>query len=365
MKISAAIILALLACLLLVPTSFAQLPENLQKIADYNNQQANLYAKELTFLLAFLAGVLSILSPCTLAFLPAFCVYAFKEKKETLKMTFVFGSGFLLGFVLLGILAAAIGTASILILQEKFSTVIQFIGLLFIGLGILKILGKGIPGIPLGKMGKSVPEVFFFGLLFTVGWSACAGPILAAILLMAAVVHNYVFASLLLIFYALGLLVPLIIAALVYEKYQFWKHPFLRGKTWDLGEFQIHSTNLIAGLMIIFLGTLFLLFNGTTLINGYDTMAVVLGVFAAIALFAWIWKITQEHCLKYIIRIITAVLLILGVYHLKMLPAKILGDNLVRMTLEQRMWGNIIGAIALIILIFFVWKSWKTETKKA
>src|SRR3989338_3810841 len=91
---------------LLISISFAQ--TGLQKINVYNQQQAVFYLQNLSFFVAFVGGMISVLLPCTLAILPAFFAYTFKERKEITKMTLVFFAGFSMIFIILGIFAAAI-----------------------------------------------------------------------------------------------------------------------------------------------------------------------------------------------------------------------------------------------------------------
>ena len=62
-------------------------------------------AQKLSFLVVFIGGVLSVLSPCILPTLPAFFAFTFKEKKNLTKMTFIFFLGFALVFVLLGLIS--------------------------------------------------------------------------------------------------------------------------------------------------------------------------------------------------------------------------------------------------------------------
>src|SRR3989338_3705249 len=97
----------LFSMLILIPLVFAQ--TGLQKINVYNQQQAVFYLQNLSFFVAFVGGMISVLLPCTLAILPAFFAYTFKERKEITKMTLVFFAGFSMIFIILGIFAAAIG----------------------------------------------------------------------------------------------------------------------------------------------------------------------------------------------------------------------------------------------------------------
>src|SRR3989338_3328192 len=76
--------------LLSVVVSALELPASIQKIIDYNNQQAAYYLENITYIVAFLAGLLAILSPCTLAIVPMYFSYGLKEKSTWHTFTFFF-----------------------------------------------------------------------------------------------------------------------------------------------------------------------------------------------------------------------------------------------------------------------------------
>src|SRR3989338_6995479 len=124
-----------------MPVSFAQ--TGLQKITEYSQQQAVSYLQNLSFFVAFIGGMISVLLPCTLAILPAFFAYTFKERREITKMTFVFFIGFSLTFVVLGIIAAAVGDTLSSLQFTKTNTLIFIAGILLIVFGIMTILAKG------------------------------------------------------------------------------------------------------------------------------------------------------------------------------------------------------------------------------
>ena len=115
MKLNKLFLLALVFILVITPfilahetdisheESNSSLPPNLQKVADYNTDQANFYLRNLSFLIAFLAGILTLLTPCSLAILPAFFAYGLKEKKKITKRTFTFCLGFTPIFIMFGL----------------------------------------------------------------------------------------------------------------------------------------------------------------------------------------------------------------------------------------------------------------------
>ena len=117
------------------------LPLNLQRVVEYNKQQADFYFRNLSFIIAFLAGILTILTPCSLAILPAFFAYTFREKNKITKMTLTFFLGFAPVFVIFGLLAAFLGK-SIAMLQQNSRIFIIIAGFIIIGLGLMALFVK-------------------------------------------------------------------------------------------------------------------------------------------------------------------------------------------------------------------------------
>src|SRR3989338_7648322 len=132
--------------LLLMTFSIASalgLPENIQKINEYNKEYSSNFLLKITIPIAFIAGLISFIAPCTLALFPAFFSYAFKEKKEITKMSLVFFFGFALTFVAMGLIAGLIGQTATNLIPNK-GAFILIAGLFLIFLGALSIFGKGI-----------------------------------------------------------------------------------------------------------------------------------------------------------------------------------------------------------------------------
>lgn len=237
------------------------------KIADYNDQKADFYLNNISFLIAFLAGIISLLLPCTLAILPAFFAYSFKEKTNLVKMTLVFFFGFAIIFVVYGIIASILGKSLVSIqLGNKF--LIFIAGVLILFFGFLTLFGYGISSLIKHKLKpkKDIFGIFIFGILFALGWSACLGPILAGILLMASTFNNLVTASLLLFFYSLGLFVPLFLLSYFFEKINMQKFRLLN-KEIEILYIKTTLINIIAGILLFIIGLLFIIYGGTSIIN--------------------------------------------------------------------------------------------------
>ncbi len=269
--------LIFLLLLLLIPLSFSQ--TGLEKIQQYNQEQAVFYLQNLSFFVAFVGGMISVLLPCTLAILPAFFAYTFKERREITKMTLVFFVGFSLIFVILGIFASAIGQTLASIQVANTKMLVMVAGALLISFGIMTILGKGFNFINLDKKtGHDIFGIFSFGILFGLGWSACLGPVLAGILLIASTFHNYFYAGALLFFYSLGLFVPLFLISIFFDKFNLTQASWIKGKEFEVKifgkTFFIHTTKVAAGILLIASGLIFVIYNGTTKFNTLDPLKI-------------------------------------------------------------------------------------------
>ncbi|MBI2580453.1 cytochrome c biogenesis protein CcdA [Candidatus Woesearchaeota archaeon] len=264
----------------------------LQKLQDYNVATAESTLRNVTFLIAFLGGILSFLAPCTVALLPAFLAYTAKSRRNITLTTLEFFSGFSLAFIALGIALTALGRVSFVTFQQDIAVLVQAAGIVLIVLGIMMFFGKGFSFIRLsGRLPKDAPGTFIFGALFAIGWSACIGPVIAGIFTMATVFNNYAYTALLLFFYALGLAIPLFAVSFAYDRFNLAESRLIKGFAITLkagkNELLLTSTNIISGLLLIFLGTLFIISRGTTVITAADLLGIIAllaVVFAAAAL---------------------------------------------------------------------------------
>lgn len=186
---------------------------------------------EVTFVAAFVAGVLSISSPCVLPLVPLYLTHLAGvsagesgevARRRVLANAVAYVLGFSLVFVLLGVALGAAGslaaTASVVAAQRFWlvrlgGALLVLLGLYQIGLVRLPFLDRErrmtlTPG-PSGRLTSS----FLVGVTFGAGWSPCVGPILGAILTMAAGQGSVERAAALLSVYSMGLAVPFLVAA--------------------------------------------------------------------------------------------------------------------------------------------------------
>ena len=254
----------LFVLLFLLPTALAvALPPGLQ--AAYEKTLAN--ALNVTFLMAFLGGSISILSPCVLPFLPAFFAVTFRERERITLMTLVFLAGFSLVFVLLGLAATSVGT----LLDAWKDTLVLAAGVVIILLGVATLFGVRLPAVLAAPTwGRhDVPGIFITGMAFAVGWTPCTGPILGSILLVAGSMHNYAYSAAMLLIYSIGFGLPLILLAAFYDRLR----PRASWLGWEwrvrlFGREQAFALyNVISGTLLIMLGSAYIAWRGTAPIN--------------------------------------------------------------------------------------------------
>ena len=223
---------------------------------------------EASFLASFLGGLLSLLSPCSALLLPAFFAYAFQSRGELLGRTAVFYLGLCATLVPLGM---GISAVSSLVYGYR-STLITVSGLLIIALGAIQVLGGGFAFGPIERLkggikGNNLVATFFLGAVY--GFAGfCSGPILGAVLTVAASSGSVLRGAGLLATYAAGMAAPLFLMALLWERLDLGHRRWLRGREVSLGPLRLHTTNLLSGLMFVVIGILFIVSEGTSGLEG-------------------------------------------------------------------------------------------------
>ena len=267
--------LLMLAAGIIILSSFSyaasDLPPGLIKIQEYNNLLAQEFLQNLSFVIAFLAGITSIFSHCILPLLPAYFAITFKEKKRITLATFIFFIGFALVFILMGLLAALTGKSLGMVFSQV-NWLVPAVGIALTIFGIMIFLGKGFPGFNVKrKLRTDAAGIFLSGIFFAIGWTACTGPIISGVLLMTSTFRNYATSSYLMFAYSLGIFVPLFILSFFYDKLRIDKIKWLNKESVIKianKRFYTSIPNIIAGLLFVAVGITFILFNGTGVING-------------------------------------------------------------------------------------------------
>jgi len=234
---------------------------------------------QVSWIIAFLAGVISFLSPCVLPLIPGYVSMVSKLSFEELtggetegktskilvpSLLFVLGFSFV--FVTLGASASFLGT----FLHENKVLLLRISGVIIIIFGLfsmdlLKIpqlyreRRLNVPGGNLGMMG-----IFLLGIAFGFGWTPCVGPILASILLYASTAEGAGKGAALLFVYSIGLGLPFILTGLALSK-------ALTAFTWIKRNYGIYK--IVVGGTLVIVGIL-MVTNNLFYLNIYGQKAL-------------------------------------------------------------------------------------------
>ena len=227
-------------------------------------------------MLTFLEGILTFISPCLLPLLPVFVSYfagnsingqdadsQASPKNHRLRVlisALSFMAGFTLIFVILGVFAASLGAA---IMQHQ--TIVNIVAgsiVILFGLGYMGFFK--IPQLKIAadmKGRKDGLRSFFFGIVFSVGWTPCISAFLGSALLLAAASGTWYMGALLLLFYSLGLGIPLVLSALLIDS--------LKG-AFDFIKRNYRVIQIISGAVLVLMGLL-IMSGYAFILTGYLT----------------------------------------------------------------------------------------------
>lgn len=202
------------------------------------------------YMIAFLEGIITFISPCLLPMLPIYISYfaggGERSTGKTLKGAFGFVAGFTVVFVLLGALAGTVGS----ILREYQTAVNLFSGLVVVTFG-LNYLGvfelnlfKGSQHLMNTDHGGILSAVLF-GVIFSIGWTPCVGAFLGSALMLASQQAHAAEGMLMLLLYSLGLGIPFIFSAVLID--------YMKGAfQWIKKNYGIINT--ISGIFLVLIG---------------------------------------------------------------------------------------------------------------
>jgi cytochrome c-type biogenesis protein len=227
----------------------------------------------LGLIVAFSAGMLSFLSPCVLPLVPSYIGFLTgmtldemaTRRRTALLHALLFVSGFSLIFILLGASATALGHALNYYqvwLQRAGGVLIIAFGLVCLGVFKLGLLGGErrvhLEQKPIGYLGSVL-----VGMTFAAGWTPCIGPVLGAVLGLAATSSDVSRGTLLLGAYSAGLALPFLIAAAALEWFLEWFQRFRRFLPWVMR---------LSGVMLVLVGLLLVSGEFTRLAGWLQTL---------------------------------------------------------------------------------------------
>lgn len=223
---------------------------------------------------AFVAGLLSFLSPCVLPLIPSYITYitglsfadlnaehpSHKVRQQTIIHSLLFIAGFTCVFVLLGASATFLGD----FLHEHKTAIRRIGGVLIVIFGV-HVSGLFDIGMLLGEKKLTLHRKpagylgsIIVGIVFAAGWTPCIGPILATILAVAATEGRGVW---LLLAYSMGLAIPFFLAALALHQFLVFFKRFKR---------HIRMFEIITGIFMVVIGIL-IFTNSLVLISRYTS----------------------------------------------------------------------------------------------
>ena len=222
-----------------------------------------LSSSDFTGIVAFISGLISFFSPCILPLVPSYLIFisgitfddykklqSMKYRKIVLIHSLAFILGFSFVFITLGISSSALGK----LLSDYQVYIMRIGGFILIILGLYYLDVVKIPFLnrekvfhlqnkPVGLLGS-----FIIGITFSLGWTPCVGPALSSILIIASTTESVWEGIYLLGLYSLGLAIPFIISALLFDQ--------LFGLLKKYGSIVRYSMKFLGALFVI-IGVLF------------------------------------------------------------------------------------------------------------
>ena len=202
------------------------------------------------YLISFLEGIITFISPCLLPMLPIYISYFAGGGERTVKKTLTGATGFVLGFtavfVAMGALAGTLG--SFLSRYQTAVNVISGLMVILFGMNFLGVLNLNLFRGNARDMDVSDLNFFsamLFGVIFSVGWTPCVGAFLGSALMLASQQGSVVQGTLMLLSYSLGLGVPFVLSAVLIDQ--------LKGAfNWIKNHYDL--INKISGILLVIVG---------------------------------------------------------------------------------------------------------------
>ena len=204
------------------------------------------------YLIAFLEGIITFISPCLLPMLPIYISYfaggGQRSTGKTLKGALGFVTGFTVVFVALGALAGTVGS-----FLREYQTVVNivsglivvFFGLNFLGIFKLNLFRGSQRSMNTEDLGFFTAVLF--GMIFSVGWTPCVGAFLGSALMLASQQAHALQGMLMLLAYSLGLGIPFVLSAVLID---YLKKAF----NWIKKDYSIINT--VSGILLVLIGIL-------------------------------------------------------------------------------------------------------------
>lgn len=204
------------------------------------------------YLVAFLEGIITFISPCLLPMLPVYVTYfaggGERSTGKTLKAALGFVAGFTVVFLLLGALAGTLGgrlQSHKSVVNAVTGLIVVFFGLNFLGVFKLNLFKGSSRSVNTENMGFF--SALLFGVVFSVGWTPCVGAFLGSALMLASQQAHAVEGIIMLLAYSLGLGIPFVLSAVLID--------YLKGAfSWIKRNYRV--INAVCGGFLVLIGIL-------------------------------------------------------------------------------------------------------------
>ena len=204
------------------------------------------------YIIAFLEGIITFISPCLLPMLPIYTSYFAGGGERSTKKTFTSALGFVAGFTVvfmaMGALAGTVG--SFLKTHQTAVNILSGLIVILFGLNFLGVLKLNLfraSGRQVDTANMNFFSAFVFGIVFSVGWTPCVGAFLGSALVMASQQGHVVEGLLMLLAYSLGLGIPFLLSAVLID---YLKSAF----NWIKRNYKLINT--VSGALLILIGVL-------------------------------------------------------------------------------------------------------------
>ena len=204
------------------------------------------------YVISFLEGIITFISPCLLPMLPIYISYFAGGSERGTRKALAGASAFVLGFtvvfVAMGALAGTVGS-----FLAKYQTAVNIVSglvVIFFGLNFLGVLRlelfRGIKG-GYNTKNPGFASSLLFGTIFSLGWTPCVGAFLGSALMLASQQGQVLVGMLMLLCYSLGLGIPFILSAVLIDKLK---------TAFDLIKRNYKIINIVCGCLLIAIGIL-------------------------------------------------------------------------------------------------------------
>lgn len=223
-----------------------------------------------SILAAFVAGVIALLAPCCLSvMLPSYFASSFQNRRVLAAMTVVFAAGIATIILPLALGASALRT----LITAEHTTIYLIGGILMVALGAYTLAGgkMKLPTPSFGRSGSTgVAGVYSLGLFSGIASSCCA-PVLAGVLALSGVASSFAWASGLGLAYVAGMVAPLFVISLLWERYDWRSSRIFQPRSFSVGigryRRSLPGTALASGVLLSVMGvaSIVIAFTGATM----------------------------------------------------------------------------------------------------